>query len=583
MKLSLSPRACTALLAFASALHGETITVDFTTVKHPLNPLTFSMVESGYGAGGTELPNQPAQQTAINNLNVAMMRMNLGYKTPGDPNSGIVCMASGASQTITGDQWINAIKASGAAPEIRVQMKVGQESFWATDAANLVKHFNITTGNPVARWVVGNEPDGNGLTASAYSTGFNSMYDAMKAIDSTIKIGGPAVSFYSTSFIETFLTNTGTRADFLDYHQYGTGQNSTKTDAQLLSETVNYETNCNDLRTRIVTHMGATRAAQVDIEVGEWNVSWATDVREVEAYNSIWSASTLGHIISTGAISRQYADKNGPLGALIETSNPTVNGVTYTGAPNDPMPIYHGIGMYTGESLFSGFGTNIVNTTSTQSLLEVYASSNANNILVVNKSPSTNYATTVNLTGYTSGTAAVWQKNGANKTPQHLSSVAIAGGTFSYTFPAYTVTTFVLPSNTLLYEAETLPVASSSDTVRVVSDSHYSGGEGIILDANAVNDFVTFTVNVPAAGTYATSFGMKKNNARGIFQFSSNGVNHGAAQDEYTSADTFTEVSIGNVVFSSSGNKSFQFLITGKNAASSGYSFSLDYIKMVPQ
>ena len=435
----------------------------------------------------------------------------------------------------------------------------------------------------MARWVIGNEPDGNGLSASAYSSAFNTMYDAMKAVDSTIKIGGPATAFYNTSFIETFLSTTGTRADFLDFHAYGTGANSTKTDAQLLSETVNYETNCNDLRTRIVTHMGATRAAQVDIELGEWNVSWASDVREVEAYNSVWSASALGHIISTGAISRQYADKNGPLGAVIETANPTVNGVTYTGVANDPMPIYHGIGMFTGKSLFAGFGTTIVNTTSSNSLLEVYASSNPANIVVVNKSPSANYGTTLTLTGYSSGTAAVWQKNTANKPLVHLSSVAVSGGAFTYTFPAYTVTTFVLPSNTLMYEAESLTVAGSSKTVRVVSDSHYSGGEGVILDATAVNDFVTFTVNVPAAGTYAMSFGMKKNNARGIFQFSSNGVNHGAAQDEYAAADTFTEVGIGNVVFSSSGNKSFEFLVTGKNASSSGYSLSLDYIKMVPQ
>src|SRR5262249_27536981 len=154
-----------------------------------------------YGANNTALPNEPAQQTNIDNLKIAMMRMDLGYKTPGNPNSGIVCMASGASQSITGDQWINAIKASGAQPEVQVQMQSGQQANWATDAANLVRYFNITTGNRVSRWVVGNEPDNNGLSATDYSNGFNSIYDAMKAVDSTITIGGPATSYYNTSFI----------------------------------------------------------------------------------------------------------------------------------------------------------------------------------------------------------------------------------------------------------------------------------------------------------------------------------------------------------------------------------------------
>ena len=121
--------ALAAFLSIGSLLHAEQITVNFTSTKHTLSPLTFSMVESGYGANNTELPNSPAQQTNINNLNIAMMRMNLGYKTPGDPNSTIVCQASGASQTITGDQWVSAIRAAGAEPEIRVQMATGQNPF----------------------------------------------------------------------------------------------------------------------------------------------------------------------------------------------------------------------------------------------------------------------------------------------------------------------------------------------------------------------------------------------------------------------------------------------------------------------
>jgi hypothetical protein len=178
----------------------------------------------------------------------------------------------------------------------------------------------------------------------------------------------------------------------------------------------------------------------------------------------------------------------------------------------------------------------------------------------------------------------VWQKTTSSQAPVNQGTVAIANGAFSYNFAPYTVTTFVLPANALWYEAESLPVASYSGTdVRVVSDSRYSGGEGVILDATAVGNYVTFTVAVPAAGTYAMTVGVKDMNTRGIFQFSSNGTNHGSPQDEYTSAETFKSVNIGNVVFSSSGNKAFEFLVTGKNSSSSGYSLAFDYISLVPQ
>ncbi len=134
------------------------------------------------------------------------------------------------------------------------------------------------------------------------------------------------------------------------------------------------------------------------------------------------------------------------------------------------------------------------------------------------------------------------------------------------------------------YEAENLTVsAKSSATHRIIADSNFSDGAATILDANGAGDFVTYTVNVPQARTYDVRVGTKLFNTRGIFQFSSNGVNHGAPIDLYTPGASYTEVDIGNVTFVSSGNKSFEFLVTGKNAASAGYSISFDYIKLLPQ
>jgi hypothetical protein len=139
-------------------------------------------------------------------------------------------------------------------------------------------------------------------------------------------------------------------------------------------------------------------------------------------------------------------------------------------------------------------------------------------------------------------------------------------------------------SGVITYETESLTVAATSgDLHRVALDTGYSGGQGTILEANAAGDFVTYTVNVPEARTYDIRVRVKKWNNRGVWQFSSNGVNQGSPVDGFSSTPTFPEIDIGNLTFSTAGNKSFRFMITGKNASSAGFWIALDYIRLIPQ
>jgi hypothetical protein len=438
----------------------QTATVDFTTVIQTNNALTFSMDESGYGQGGTDLTVEPQQQTNIANLHVAMMRIDLGYSTPGDPNSTIICEASGASTTITGDQWIDAIKAAGAVPEISVQMNTANsQATWVTDASNMVEHFNIiSTTNRVARWIIGNEPSNNGLTTNTYSAGFVAMFPAMKAADPTIKVGGPADATYNSlanGEIKTILTiihSDGVTPDFVDYHSYGSHGDS---DAALLASTpAQYDDDPVNLRSFLTGLWGASVGGAMPIQVGEWNLSGTSDSRMLENYGSVWSASAVGNMLDGGvSVMQQYADKNGALGAMCETADLNVtspSNVTYTSSVNDPMPIYHGIGMFTGENLFQEFGSEVMQCTSSTTNIEVYASDNPQNIVAINKTPGTTSSVTFTLTGLSSGTLAVWQKNsggnlGNNSTnvPVNLGTVSVSSGSFSYNLAPYTVTTFV--------------------------------------------------------------------------------------------------------------------------------------------
>jgi hypothetical protein len=63
------------------------------------------------------------------------------------------------------------------------------------------------------------------------------------------------------------------------------------------------------------------------------------------------------------------------------------------------------------------------------------------------------------------------------------------------------------------------------------------------------------------------------------------GVNFGPTVDEYNanSGGVWKEFDLGNLNFPSSGNYQFKFTATSKNASSSGYALTFDYIKLTPQ
>lgn len=134
-----------------------------------------------------------------------------------------------------------------------------------------------------------------------------------------------------------------------------------------------------------------------------------------------------------------------------------------------------------------------------------------------------------------------------------------------------------------LFEAEALTIqAKSAATYGVFTDTFTSGGAFGLLQGRAVGDFVTYTVPVPAPGTYEVKVRVKTANTRGIFQLAVDGVNQGSAQDEYSPSVGYDAVrDVGAVTFATAGNKAFQFRVIGKNAKSKNYSLAFDYIYLV--
>ncbi len=142
------------------------------------------------------------------------------------------------------------------------------------------------------------------------------------------------------------------------------------------------------------------------------------------------------------------------------------------------------------------------------------------------------------------------------------------------------------------FETESLAIAAkSSATHRLLTDPGFSGGAGTILDGVAIGDYVTYLAPGIQAGVYNVRVGMKKLNTRGIWQlsigradnFAGTASNVGSPQDGYAASTQFTEVDLGIWSPGTTSDKWFKFAITGKNASSTGFSESFDYIKLIPQ
>ena len=148
----------------------------------------------------------------------------------------------------------------------------------------------------------------------------------------------------------------------------------------------------------------------------------------------------------------------------------------------------------------------------------------------------------------------------------------------------------------LQLETETLTVvAKSSDTHSVVNDGcaaptlHClnSGGSGTNLQANAVNDFVTYRTASLPTGTFTVSVRFKRAPNGGRFQLafanSQNGpfTNVGSAQNGFALTTDWATVNLGSIAISSAGQKFFRFTVTGRSGFSAGFHVFPDTIDLV--
>ncbi len=428
------------------------IQVDFGMQIATLDANALGVCESAYGNGET-MADDSLEQQRFRALGTSIMRVELQLAHAGQPDSGVMCAASGCCSGVgcsgSGDQLVAGIADAGAAPEIQLALvnylpySAANVALFASDAAVLVAHYNgAGAAFPSPRWIIGNEPDNKGgvyVDAPTYTLYFNAAVAAMKAVDSTIPVGGPATASFNTSYLQTFLFDAGSQADFVDFHKYGLGNTSPADAGPPMAATADYQSDLATLQGMILD-AGNPKAT---MQVGEWNLNWNGTEVTYEPWATVWGASVLGHILNAGGLSLPYATKNGSLGLVFDAKN-----TAYGAAVDDPMPLYYAVGMYTGlDGSVARFGQTVVSATSSLASVEAFASDGPKALVVVNKDPVNGYEATFTLAS--SGTALSATGYRASpltpfSPPATLGPTAISSGSFSAFLPAFSVTTFVV-------------------------------------------------------------------------------------------------------------------------------------------
>ena len=129
------------------------------------------------------------------------------------------------------------------------------------------------------------------------------------------------------------------------------------------------------------------------------------------------------------------------------------------------------------------------------------------------------------------------------------------------------------------------PVPSGYSTAQwygVFNAAAASHGAGTYFNANAIGNYITYTVPVAKPGTYHLRVGIQTKPNKGIWRLAINGLNIGQPQDEYYPSVSYGVRDLGAATFSVAGNYAFKFTVAGKNASSTGYTLAFDYIELVP-
>ena len=161
---------------------------------------------------------------------------------------------------------------------------------------------------PVSYWEIGNElegqweqghyrPDGKEMTGEIYADIYLAFAKAMKAVDPTIKVGGPAASNDGVVFGAALLEKAADYVDFISYHTYPA--NSHKGTPKLFEEADSVLAGMKKVRA-LIQQKAPQRADKIEVGITEWHVGIHEGPRTVNEISGPWCAKWIGRMIEAG-------------------------------------------------------------------------------------------------------------------------------------------------------------------------------------------------------------------------------------------------------------------------------------------
>ncbi len=293
------------------------------------------------------------------------------------------------------DRAVTYARAIGAEPLIQVPLLADIDGSvpTAATAAAMVTYANVTQGYGVKYFSIGNEPDlyatqGSrsdqnqpaipNYTPSGYCTSVRAYVTAMKAVDPTITIVGPDLSWHyiaGNDWLTPILQSCGDLFDIVSIHRYP----FSSTQATLQAASVD-ATLFGGLLTSIRGIMQLTGTGDKPLALTEMNVVYEQSACAIEASpgtlgSALWLADGLGTAI----------ENNLWTSAVWDISDPDVWGMGLLSPPptHTPRPEYYAYQLYANH-----FGTTLVDVVQQPSGIRTYASrnqaDNATDLIVVN-------------------------------------------------------------------------------------------------------------------------------------------------------------------------------------------------------
>jgi hypothetical protein len=473
----------------------------------------------------------------------------------------------------------------------------GNETTWRATVADL---YNYAASNnlTVYSWLPWNEPDlqWNGSTTSSQGTVRNTAdydqawlnaYQEIKSLNSNANVQGPEISGFNLDYLESFLLfckSNNALPNILSWHSLTSGApENIEADAAT-----------------IVAWMSANEITPMPLAITEYAGGGENDpIGYSPGQITTYIAKLERASVASGMKFGLNSDWNysGGDSSFIATLGNQADASTGT-YPTGGWWVYNAYKDATGQA--------VSETSSNTAVVDCFAAYDVNmwRSVILLGDPVGGSSSNVTLTLKNLNDSSSLMNNGTTHlrvetlTPTsdlYEPTVALegdyvtSGNALTVTLPtlasqnAYRilVNSAIASAPTTYYEAHLLPETNTAGVqYTTYAETGSRDGTAASLNATAVGDEITYTIDVATAGVYDLRAGLKSGNSHAMLQLYVNGFAVGGPKDEYSSGMVFYNDDYGNVSLPA-GNSTLEFVAVNKNPSSSDYTMAFDYFELI--